>query len=266
MLRSDMSNVINKQKHRVIVECDVRVTSTCKVRFECSVRSLEKTRKSNDGKDVCNKCASKLKNSGNNNHAFKHHKNEDYFEKIDSEIKAYLLGWIASDGCIRPKTLHIELHEDDKEILELFRNEICPTALITKRKDRNTCWLTISSKKLISDLCYQLDVEPKIKQNKINLPKIDQGLLKHFLRGFFDGDGWVHAKRNTCGFSSICPILKEEIRQYFAKITNHDYVSDHDIQWNGHDAIQVMNHLYQNSSYRLSRKYKLYQEKLCKNL
>ena len=31
--------------------------------------------------------------------------NEDYFEKIDSQEKAYLLGLIASDGCVTEKII-----------------------------------------------------------------------------------------------------------------------------------------------------------------
>lgn len=262
MLRSDISNVTNKNKHRVIIECDIKVSEKCKFRFNSSVRSLNKNRLTNNGKDFCSKCAIKLKNSGSNNPSFKHPKIENYFEVIDSEIKAYLLGWVASDGCIRPKTLHVELHEHDIEILELFRKEICPSALITKRKNRNACWVTISSKKIIEDLCYHLNVEPKDKQNKVRIPKINSILIRHFLRGFFDGDGWVHTMRTVCGISSICPVLKEEIRKYFAIITDHDYVNKQHIEWGGQNAINVMNHLYQNSTYHLSRKYKLYQEKL----
>lgn len=262
MIRSDISNVVNKQKHRVIVECDIKVATTCKIRFECSVRSLEKTRKNNEGKDICNKCASRLKNSGSDNHAFKHKKNENYFEIIDSEVKAYLLGWIASDGCIHPDSFCVELHEKDKEILELFQKEICPSALITKRKNRNTCWIAICSKKICFDLCKHLNVEPKNKQNKLRLPALQFHLMRHFIRGFLDGDGWIRSKRVVCGIGSIDPILVGDFVNYSLSVGIKACKCDKWAEWNGRYCVQFLNHLYQNSNYRLSRKYKLYQEKL----
>jgi hypothetical protein len=52
--------------------------------------------------------------------------NENYFEKIDSEDKAYFLGLICADGCIlnNKKTYRyqvaLKLHIKDIEILKTF--------------------------------------------------------------------------------------------------------------------------------------------------
>ena len=44
--------------------------------------------------------------------------NEAFFEIIDSEEKAYWLGFIAADGCVYRRTLSINLNIKDKAHLE----------------------------------------------------------------------------------------------------------------------------------------------------
>ena len=44
--------------------------------------------------------------------------NETFFEVINSEEKAYWLGFIAADGCVYRRTLSINLNIKDKEHLE----------------------------------------------------------------------------------------------------------------------------------------------------
>lgn len=51
----------------------------------------------------------------------------------------------------------------------------------------NNCLLRINSNKLVGDLIKQ-GCMPK-KTFIIEEPKIDEKLLKHFMRGYFDGDG-----------------------------------------------------------------------------
>lgn len=262
MIKSDISNVINKQKHIVSLECDFKVSKNCKKKWKTSFRTVMKTRSNNNGKDCCNICASKIKNSGDKNPAFKHPKNEKYFEKINSEIKAYLLGWIASDGCIGKKAFFVEIHKKDIKILKLFKVEICPTSKITYRKDRNTCWIAISSKNIIKDLCNVLNVKPKSKQNKLRLPKLQSRLMKHFLRGFLEGDGHIHNKRTVCSIASIDPKLRKDIIKYSKTLKIKSSNNAKTVEWNGSNAIAFLNHLYKNAKYVLDRKYKLYIKKL----
>lgn len=53
--------------------------------------------------------------------------NENYFSDIDSENKAYVLGFISADGCVQPesKKIKIDLNDDDeKNILVKIQQEI----------------------------------------------------------------------------------------------------------------------------------------------
>jgi hypothetical protein len=121
--------------------------------------------------------------------------NENYFETIDSEDKAYFLGFIFADGCITNDVkkyryqLTIKLHNKDFSILERFIKSIDGEMGIWKNKKREMCEVFLSGKKIINDL-QTLGVV----QNKtflVKYPQIDEKFERHFLRGYFDGDGCI---------------------------------------------------------------------------
>jgi hypothetical protein len=49
--------------------------------------------------------------------------NENYFDKIDTPVKSYLLGLLAADGCVTDKN-YIVLESIDRELVNLFAREI----------------------------------------------------------------------------------------------------------------------------------------------
>lgn len=263
MLLSKHNKLTNKTK--VILSCDFAVSPNCKKVWSTNYRVCKKTRL-NRGKDCCLKCAIKLSNSGQNNPAFKYPKNEKFFDLINSEIKAYLLGWVASDGSIRNRTLHVELHKQDISILEIFKTKISPNAPIVKRKNRDTCYLTISSKHMIESICRVLNVLPGNKQNKLRLPNLDSKYLKHFVRGFLDGDGWVSVKKVSnykylnCGIATIDPLLLKDFASYSENLKIPCFYGTKSIEWSGKNAKTFLNYLYEDSSFFLSRKKAVYDQ------
>jgi len=124
--------------------------------------------------------------------------NEDFFEIIDTEEKAYWLGFIAADGDIcsgRPR-MGLALAIKDKERVELFRDHIEATNPIyyreTKRngKSHGNVGIRIRSKKLCKDLIDK-GVVPR-KSLILKPPKnVPENLIHHWIRGYFDGDGCV---------------------------------------------------------------------------
>lgn len=121
--------------------------------------------------------------------------NEDYFEVIDTPEKAYFLGFIFADGCLidNPKEyrykLNIKIHNKDEDILERFISLLDSEVEIWRSKNREISEIGFSSKKMINDL-----KNIGVYQNKtytIEYPKIDEKLERHFLRGYFDGDGCI---------------------------------------------------------------------------
>lgn len=145
--------------------------------------------------------------------------NENYFKTIDDEHKAYWLGFIAADGCVLEPTyqvskrtgkiirkeqgaLQIGLQEKDKAHLEKFQKDIKDTHKINFSKKRKAYDIKILSNIICMDL-QQYNIVPR-KSLVLEFPdNIREDLLRHFIRGYFDGDGSIAFCKNKKGAISI---------------------------------------------------------------
>ena len=64
--------------------------------------------------------------------------NEKYFENIDTEDKAYFLGFIVADGCISDSTNSVRIIQKEQEILFTFKKFIEFTGNIFESKTGET--------------------------------------------------------------------------------------------------------------------------------
>ena len=122
--------------------------------------------------------------------------NKEYFNNIDNEEKAYWLGFIAADGCIykMSKTayrLQINLSLIDINHLQKFNECIESDYSITTKNinGSDTCTLKIACKQLTDGLMLH-GITPK-KSLTIKMPELENELYRHFIRGYFDGDGCI---------------------------------------------------------------------------
>ena len=116
--------------------------------------------------------------------------NENFFNKIDTEEKAYWLGFLYADGCVHDKPNGqklITLVVKDKEVIEKFIRAIDGNFAVKKYTDVYGVYLT--SKTMFDDL-YKLGCVPR-KSLILKFPRINLTLQHHFIRGYFDGDGTV---------------------------------------------------------------------------
>lgn len=131
--------------------------------------------------------------------------NEDFFQRIDSEEKAYLLGLFITDGYVkedyrgnRSKLVGITLSVKDEYMIKKIKDLLG----IKSRKlyySREEVTVECSSNKLAEDLSkYGVVIR---KTFKTYIPNIDANLIKHLLRGILDGDGIVSDNTNAfyCG-------------------------------------------------------------------
>ena len=58
--------------------------------------------------------------------------NDNFLENIDTEHKAYLLGWIAGCGIIVENQIGIESNEKDIDIIEILRDMVSHEIPISK--------------------------------------------------------------------------------------------------------------------------------------
>lgn len=120
---------------------------------------------------------------------------ETFFNKIDNELKAYYLGFIAADGCIqKSNSLDIAIQARDGYILEPLKDAIQPKKplqiIYGKGNRQDQLKLSIRSVKLCSQLT-SLGFPPNKSIAGMSYPNLSQDLHRHFIRGFFDGDGTI---------------------------------------------------------------------------
>lgn len=119
--------------------------------------------------------------------------NKQFFNEIDTEQKAYWAGFIAADGNIRKDFLkmRIELNIQDYKHLEKFRDSIEGNNPIKEsvRYKNHSCYIDVNCKEMCLNL-NRLGITPnKSLTLQIDLNLIPQDLRRHFIRGYFDGDG-----------------------------------------------------------------------------
>lgn len=174
-----------------------------------------------------------MKESGiNSNRKNRYVLNEDYFEKIDSPNKAYILGFIYADGYVGDsKHNNLVISVKDFSILSFIKSELNYTGMIKETQKGGFEGSTpgyairISSAKLTSDL-RKLGLFPNKSTALMCLPSIPDEYLSHFIRGYFDGDGWVSISKRkpypgngkqykniNTGFLGTEPFLKDAIEK-----------------------------------------------------
>jgi len=144
---------------------------------------------------------------------------ESYFEKIDTPNKAYILGLLYTDGNVCRTSIRIRLQCGDINILNKIKREIKSTAPIKNIKNnlkdggQIQKLLRINSAKMCCDL-EKLGCMPN-KTFKLRFPTEDmvpKHLIKHFIRGCWDGDGSIAKSGHSCSFCgnlSMCNSFKE---------------------------------------------------------
>lgn len=163
--------------------------------------------------------------------ARKHFYNENYFKKIDTERKAYFLGFILADGCVYFGTnknsyrFQMNLQAQDRYILEELQKDIESDYKIQDKQfgcDKNgdpilISLLKINSSKLCEDLMNLGVVPRKSMRQEIKKDLISDRLIKHFIRGYFDGNGSCSIRKNSIsldflGSKTICLQIDEYLK------------------------------------------------------
>lgn len=147
--------------------------------------------------------------------------NDDYFSEINSEEKAYFLGLLFSDGCVfhRPNCesiITISLQKRDSYILHEMKKHFDYQGNIRFKKrqqpthkDQET--LTICSNKISNDLIKLGCVTNKSLILQFPVNKIPDHLMRHFIRGLFDGDGSIASQKKELKNGQISHIFRFDI-------------------------------------------------------
>ena len=192
------------------------------------------------------------------------------FEVIDTEMKAYWLGFLYADGSVGSKENKIELGLAEKDLkhLEKFKNFMEINNKISYRENSKSYRLSFRSDNCKADLIKQ-GCLPK-KSLILNFPnenQVPKNLMKHFIRGYFDGDGWF-TNTDSCfqvgiigtenfikGFLNIIDIENKQNKIFKVHRENgaKRYVFS-----SYNDVLNFLNWIYKDATIYLDRKYEHY--------
>lgn len=200
---------------------------------------------------------------------------EDYFQKIDSENTAYLIGLLFADGNVTISSdnhqplIKLQLLNEDINLLNFFKQELRADSEISDCKD-GTYSFCVRSAQLAKDLA-KYNIIPNKTYLINNFPNIPNEYICHFLRGYIDGDGSLYFSDNHSFHLSITThslTLANEFKKIVydllnvpektatRKVTFYNNVAKFTL--NGKEAFELANLLYNNANIYCSRKYDKY--------
>lgn len=197
---------------------------------------------------------------------------KDLFEFVETEEDAYWLGFIYADGCIMDDgSFHISLKSTDFIHLEKFAKYIqwlYQVRIYDARcagKIHRKCSISFATQQLKSNF-NKLGVVPR-KSLILTFPTFEQvpeHLIRHFIRGYFDGDGYIRNPLDSNanisvlgtvdfleGFLNTCGI-----NQKIVKDKRNENVSFFDVS--GNTARDFLDYIYKDCTIYLDRKYYKY--------
>jgi intein/homing endonuclease len=196
------------------------------------------------------------------------------FSEIKDEKHAYLLGYIAADGNIYRNHVNISVSEKDHDYIDLLRKwfgESSPVKyrVVTGGKYKGTRWygqyyFTISSKLLVKQL-FVHNLVPNKTKILLPPPHVPDDLIRHWVRGYFDGDGSLYLSRS--GYVCFSVLGTEKILQFILFHFNRIKDTNFNTSYNrtirqlatcGKNAIIFLDWLYVDCNYYLPRKYSNY--------
>lgn len=197
--------------------------------------------------------------------------NQDIFDKIDTEEKAYWLGFIYADGSISHNVFELQLSNKDINHLNKFKKFLNWSNEIKLKDSTNSVRISFRNKYFTNQLKNLGVVERKsLVLTFPNEKQVPKKLIRHFIRGYFDGDGCIHFRKNVIKKSVMInllgtPIFLSVLRTYIPIKVNKLYKnngSDNTLvfQKTGNGAETFLYWLYNNSNIYLDRKITLYKK------
>lgn len=210
---------------------------------------------------------------------------EDFFDKINTEEKAYVLGLLYADGWNQTErnSISLGLKETDKEILDKITALIQPTKPLqyvstsnqrqkTGFENSQNQYRLVIANKHISQRLVELGCG-KAKTYTLTFPTEEQvpsHLIRHFVRGYFDGDGSVSGdkQKQFCFVGTIDfllplqQILIKELNFSETKLDRRHKDSDNNIRslryCGVNQCITFRDWLYKDATIFIERKKKIF--------
>lgn len=202
----------------------------------------------------------------------------DFFSTIDTPQKAWLLGFLFTDGSVRQLGNHayqirLSIQLEDEEIINQIKRwlNIDTKTHYDKREGKEACGFEVNSEQMFKDLAEYGIVPNKTYIIKgIYLEKIPEHLRKDYVRGLFDGDGGISFTGNiyevSCDFTSY---FYETVQEFQVFVDKNIGKKEHNkivqfsnkarCAWRGRQqTLKILSWLYDDAEIFLKRKYDKY--------
>lgn len=183
-----------------------------------------------------------------------------YFDDINSSDKAYFLGFFAADAAIDKsgRSVSVALKEADAEVLHNFlRFSEWKTEVKTKKHKHPQKVIRLASTHLVDTLRDWGLTNNKSKTLRLEKPVPDL-LVADFLRGLWDGDGWIGERQfSLCTGSEV---FVNQVKQMILSqtgvllTTTKPSSKDHFVLHGGRNTSKAIQYIYSNPSPVLERK------------
>ena len=204
-------------------------------------------------------------------------KDNNYFETIDTEHKAYHLGFLFADGNVskldgkrKMYRIKIFIHTKDIEYIKAYKKDLNLPNNYYFSKIQEAVEFSHKNKKLHSDLIKHGCVPKKslILKPPTQLPK---KMVPHFIRGFFDGDGCICVYKEASRKHLKCAVEFIGTKEMMEWVAQHLSITNklqhrpgdkntYTVKARSAQAIfDIHNYLYKDSTIYLSRKKKTFQ-------
>lgn len=230
-----------------------------------------------------NTVSKQLKKNGVEIDRYTYHFNEYYFDNIDSQEKAYIIGMLWADGhnCVSKGSIILELQETDVGLLEkinlLTGNErpLRKQNLHLKNENWKDQYKLVWQSKYTSNILESYGMVQG-KSLVLTFPEwLDPTLYAHFIRGYFDGDGCISLqstnKNRSASISMVgTRMFLESVASIIKNNTGVNVFINRDKRAREpictlhcsvrNDVVNILNWLYQDSTICMQRKYDKYQQ------
>lgn len=211
--------------------------------------------------------------------------NDNYLDNIDSEDKAYFLGWLLSDGSVHKNEIKLKLKHGDRYIITEMFSKFSKGHKTTTYKNSKS--MSLSSTKMVNCLAKLGCVENKTEIG-FDLPDLSHELFNHFVRGYFDGDGSIgkrsarpnqlqvaicsinniflkQLQKKLSDFNIVSIIYKENRKDKSLKRPNGEYSTNNKDMYRltmttHKERLKFYEFIYNNSTIKLTRKYNKYRK------
>lgn len=143
---------------------------------------------------------------------------EHYFDNIDTEVKAYILGFIYADGYVGDESTNnvvISVTREDRHLLHRIAAEMDFRNAPIRDAEKGGSFegskpktvLNFSSE-IMTKRLREIGLYPNKSMTISLLHDIPERLMRHFIRGYFDGDGCIGVYKNTRSYTTSDGVIK----------------------------------------------------------